>query len=425
MAVLSDDRFPCGKSIEGCVDRLPVGKQSLRRAGQFLYLMSLTVFRLPDSGITEKMNIAIDCRPLQNKYARRGIGTVVRNLLSQLVRSRYSSSIILCGNNEKPPMRCGRYVMLKRPESHDWLHEQLRWPLDLRSLKAGIFHATVSLGIIREIGFPLVTGVKSIATVYDLNPLRLPSLRSHVTMKSFLVQRMAIRRAHRVLTISEFVKKDLVEKLHRIVVLPCAVDEVLAHEFTRFSPDTALPHEPYILALGEGEHKNIETAIAVFERLAEGGFAGTLRVVGWLDGQTETVKRAVRSSNFRQRIVFAGSLTPEHLVANYALCRLFLFPSRLEGFGLPVMEAMYCGAPVVSSNATALPEAGGDAAVYCDPDDIDGMVHASNRVLDNEEYRNDLIARGKLHANRTTWNQAAETVMALYDELGASPETKR
>jgi glycosyltransferase involved in cell wall biosynthesis len=369
------------------------------------------------------MNIAIDCRPLQNRYADRGVGTVVRNLLTHLVSSRCSSSLILCGSAPHPPMRCGRYVMLRRPATHDWLHEQLRWPFDLRALRAGIFHSTVSLGLIREIGFPLVCGAKSIATVFDLNALHMPSLLPHVKIKSFLVQKTALRRADRVIVISNFVKNDLAARLkikeNRIRVLPLAVDETVAKTFNRFSPDSALPREPYLLTLGEDEHKNIGAAVAVFERLCERSFTGTLRIIGMLERQTDAVKRAVRSSRYRERIVFAGAVTPEQLVANYALCRLFLFPSRFEGFGLPVIEAMYCGAPVVASHASAVPEAGGEAALYCDPDDIGAFTALSERILGEESFRSDYIRRGMAHARRRSWNEATEMVLSLYEELGA------
>ncbi|MBN2037790.1 MAG: glycosyltransferase family 4 protein [Chitinispirillaceae bacterium] len=367
------------------------------------------------------MNIAIDCRPLQNRYADRGVGTVVRNLLSCLVKSRYSSSIILCGSAPSPPLRCGRYVILRRPQTHDWLHEQLRWPFDLRSMKADIFHATVSLGLLREIGFPLVCGAKSIATVYDLNPLHLSALKSHTKMKSFWIQRVAVRRADRVITISRFVKDDLVARLHikenKIRVLPLAVDEAVARAYDACFPLSHAPAEPYLLTLGETENKNIGAAVAVFERLCEDGFAGTLRVIGALEKQTDAVKRSCRASRYRDRIIFTGSVTTDQLVSNYALCTLFLIPSRLEGFGLPVLEAMYCGAPVIASNSTSLPEAGGDAALYCHPGDTAGMADAARRLLQNDALRSELSQKGKAHARRRTWNDAAALVLDLYDEL--------
>jgi glycosyltransferase involved in cell wall biosynthesis len=313
--------------------------------------------------------------------------------------------------------------MLRRPATHDWVHEQLRWPLDLRTMRAGIFHSTVSLGLIREIGFPLVCGAKSIATVFDLNALHIPSLLPHVKMKSFLVQKAAVRRADRVIVISNFVKNDLVTRLKikegRIRVLPLAVDDTVAKTFDRFSLNSALPQEPYLLTLGEDEHKNIGAAVAVFERLCERSFAGTLRVIGTLERQADAVKRMVKESRYRERIVFTGAVTPEQIVANYALCRLFLFPSRLEGFGLPVIEAMYCGAPVVASNASAIPEAGGDAALYCSPDDINAFSAAVERILGDDAFRNDLIRRGIAHARIRSWNAAAEMVLSIYEELGA------
>jgi glycosyltransferase involved in cell wall biosynthesis len=369
-----------------------------------------------------KTTIALDCRPLQNRYAGRGIGTVVRNLLSQLVMSRCSTSLVLCGKGPQPPLRCGAYRMLKRPASHEWLWEQLLWPFDLLAMKAGVFHSTVSLGMLRDIGFPLVRPARSIATVYDLTPLHLPGLAPHARMKSYRTQRLAVRGADRVFTISEFVKKDLVATLGvregRIRVLPLAVDETLANRFdTRSSPPDK-PSGSFLLAVGEGENKNIATVLAVFEQLAAGGYAGGLRIIGSPDRQTGEVTRRCRESAFRGRIVFTGEVSLEQLVENYAACDCLLFPSLMEGFGLPVIEAMYCGAPVVASNGSSLPEAGGDAAVYCAPRDVDGFARAAWRLLRDEAHRKEVVEKGMRHARRRSWSEAADMVIATYEELG-------
>jgi glycosyltransferase involved in cell wall biosynthesis len=372
------------------------------------------------------MKIAIDCRPLQNRYAQHGIGTVVRNLLSHLVMSRCSTSLILCGKAEQPPLHCGAYRLLERPASHDWLWEQLLWPVDIVKMHASIFHSTVSLGMIREIGLPLIRAAKTVATVYDLTPLHSPSLAPHTRMKSFRIQKMAVRGADRVITISMFVKEELVRLLkvkeQRIRVLPLAVDEALAKIYDArpaSPPDPGV--RPFILAMGESEHKNIGVVLNVFGRLADRGFTGELRVVGALENQTAEVQALFRTSPYRERIIFTGEISQEQIVENYAACSLFLFPSLMEGFGLPVIEAMYCGAPVVTSNTTSLPEAGGSAALYFAPDDVSGMTAAAERLLGDTVYRNDIIAAGKVHARRRSWSEAAEMVIGIYEELGFSP----
>ncbi|MCU0609144.1 MAG: glycosyltransferase family 4 protein [Chitinispirillaceae bacterium] len=368
------------------------------------------------------MKIAIDCRPLQNRYAGRGIGTVTRNLLGHLVRSRCSSSIVLCGKSPQPPLHCGAYHMLKRPDPCGWLQEQVRWPLDLIGIGASIFHSTVSLGIIRDINFPLVRPCKSIATVHDLTPMQLPGLLPHTRMKSYCVQRLAVRTADRIITPSSYVKNEIVHRLHvreeKVRVLPWAVDEKISRLFDRRDQVSLSDAEPFILAMGEDENKNITTVLTVFELLAARGYPGSLRIVGALGHQTDEVRRQYESSEIRERIVFTGTISPEHLVENYATCSLFFFPSLLEGFGLPVIEAMYCGAPVITAETSSLPEAGGDAAVYTPPADFNGMVTAAERLLNDPVYRRDVIEKGKIHAGRHTWAHAADMIVDLYEELG-------
>jgi glycosyltransferase involved in cell wall biosynthesis len=369
------------------------------------------------------MKIAIDCRPLQNRYARHGVGVMVRNLLNHLVRSRCSTSLVLCGSTAHPPIRCGDYRQISRPASHDWLWEQMLWPVDLVKMRASIFHSTVSLGLIREIGLPFFSGAKTVATVHDLTPLHLPALEPHVRMNSYRIQKMAVRRADRVIAVSSFVKDDLVRSLgvreERIRVLPMAVDETVVKFFdARHPPLAAQTAEPFILGMGETENKNIATSVAVFERLSARGFAGRLRIVGSAEAQSEAVMTKVRESPCRDRIVFTGEISTEQLVENYASCALFLFPSIAEGFGLPVVEAMYCGAPVITSNATSLPETGGNAALCFDPLDADGMTTAAEKLIGDEVFRSQRIELGRTHARRRSWSEAAETVIGVYEELG-------
>ena len=253
---------------------------------------------------------------------------------------------------------------------------------------ASIFHSTISLGLIREIGFPLVCPARSIATVYDLTPLHLPELAPHTKMKSFQVQKAAVRRAGRVLTISDYVKKDLVQTLgvdeKNIRVLPLAVDEAIVRIFGKMPPAARRPDEPFVLGMGESENKNMAACISVFEQLAARGWNGRLRIIGSLENQTETVRRRVQESACAARIIFTGAISLEQIVANYAGCLLFLFPSRFEGFGLPVLEAMYCGAPVLCSSAASLPEAGGwDAPFHvASMHEGDTGTHALDRLSD-------------------------------------------
>jgi glycosyltransferase involved in cell wall biosynthesis len=157
-------------------------------------------------------------------------------------------------------------------------------------------------------------------------------------------------------------------------------------------------------------------ALRVFEQLADRGFWGDLCVVGSFEKQIPRVRELYSQSRYRERIHFYGDLGTEKLVELYRGCELFLFPSSSEGFGLPVIEAMYCKAPVLTSNATSLPEAGGDAAVYRDPDDVDGFVAQAERVLHDNELRSSLIDKGWKRADAACWDAAIEKLVEVFEE---------
>ncbi|CAG0941583.1 partial Mannosylfructose-phosphate synthase, partial [Anaerolineae bacterium] len=126
---------------------------------------------------------------------------------------------------------------------------------------------------------------------------------------------------------------------------------------------------------------------------------------GWMfDDVFQTVERL----NLREHMIFPNFVSDDDLPALYAGATLFVYPSLYEGFGLPVAEAMACGAPVVTSNASSLPEVAGDAALYFDPRDVDAMADAMQRALADESLRNDLRARGFAQAKKFSWEKAAK-----------------
>jgi glycosyltransferase involved in cell wall biosynthesis len=369
------------------------------------------------------MKIAIDYRPLQSSYANHGIGVFLRNIFTRLGRSRLAGSIVYIGRSgQEFDAAPSGYRTVYRPTIKPWFWEQLLWPVNLRHMRADIFHSTVSLGPLREIGFPYWCPVPSIATVYDLNSLKVSQLAAASRTRSFRVQKAAMQKATRVVTISNFVKNDLVATLgideKKIVVLPCAVDDAVRTIFDGRTFGKVPLSMSFILAMGETENKNIVTAIRVFERLAAAGFEGALCVVGQFDRQTPRVKRTWKNSRYQNRILFLGELSPHLLVSYYAACEFFLFPSIAEGFGLPILEAMYCGAPVITSNTTALPEAAGEAAILLPPSDIKGMTAAATQLLHDWNHRSGFVRKGYEHARVRSWDTAVGRLVSLYEELG-------
>ncbi|MDH7568297.1 MAG: glycosyltransferase family 1 protein, partial [Armatimonadota bacterium] len=184
-------------------------------------------------------------------------------------------------------------------------------------------------------------------------------------------------------------------------------------------PPVAVP-ERFILCVGTIEpRKNHLTLLAAFERFAaESNDREThLVLVGGLGWKYEPILAALDASPLRQRIHhFSGVSTPG-VAELYRRALMTVYPSLYEGFGLPVLEAMACGCPVVCSNVSSLPEAGGDAALLVDPHDVEGLAHAMCRVARNEALRAHMRDAGLRHAGRFTWEASARDTLAVYERL--------
>ncbi len=172
---------------------------------------------------------------------------------------------------------------------------------------------------------------------------------------------------------------------------------------------------PFVLTVGTLQpRKNIEVVVSAFERLVARGADLKLVVAGgagW--GERQTAER-VRLSPARDRVVLAGHVTDAQLLALYRSALCFVFPSRYEGFGLPVLEAMATGTPVVCSDRTSLPEVAGDAAMLVSPDDVDGLERSIGRLASTPQARAEMIELGLTQAARFTWERCAEQTVAVY-----------
>ena len=165
--------------------------------------------------------------------------------------------------------------------------------------------------------------------------------------------------------------------------------------------------------------KNVGRLVKAFERLPAGW---RLALAGASQGYGAAEElRAVEESPRRADIDVLGHLTGEQLAALYARARIFAFPSLDEGFGMPILEAMAHGVPVVTSQSSAMPEVAGDAALLVDPLNIDQLAHALTRLAGDQQLRDDLIARGRARVPRFTWDSAVAQTWAVYEKvMGAS-----
>lgn len=248
-----------------------------------------------------------------------------------------------------------------------------------------------------------------------------------------LAVRLSLRGARRVLTISEASRRDLIAAYglapDRVTATPLAADG-------RFRPaaaaDVAALRERlglagrYVLYLGINKpHKNLATLIDAWGRLAADGPDATgveLVIAGRWDPRYDDVRARAAVLPAGARVRFLGPVADADLPALYSGAAVFAFPSRYEGFGLPPLEAMACGAPVVVANASSLPEVVGDAGRLVPADDVRGWADALGEILGRPEVAADLRARGLARAAIFTWAATARQTLHVYRSVVAGGE---
>ena len=259
-----------------------------------------------------------------------------------------------------------------------------------------------------------------------LLPQRYPALRrAYMT----LVTRAAARVADAIVTPSRTARDDVVRTLGVDPGMVVAIPEAAG---ARFSPEDdpgerervrrayALP-ERYVLSVGSLEPgKNRGRLILAYARLRAEGIAAPLLIAGQPAWRHEAEAELVRGLGLERDVRFLGYVPDADLPALYRGAALLAFPSLYEGFGLPVLEAMACGTPVVTSDRSATAEIANDAALLVDPHDIDALASAIGRLLADEQLRDELRARGLARAGEFSWRRAAQETLSLYEVVAST-----
>jgi glycosyltransferase involved in cell wall biosynthesis len=373
------------------------------------------------------VRIAIDIR----KFNDFGIGTYIRNLVHLLARIDHDTEyVLLCrpqdrelvsdlGRNFRP------VVETARPYS---ILEQINIPIALRREHVDLFHAPHYV-------LPPLIHCKSVVTIHDvihlMFPQYLPGRLAYAYARGQLWT--AAHRSDRILTVSETSKLDILRRFRinadKITVVYNAIDERLLtppaeDDFERVRARYQLKN-PFALYVGNIKpHKNLARLIDAFHLVRQRpGFESLqLVIIGDEISKYQSLRRAVHQYKLHKFVRFFGFVSPDTLGVLYRLASVFVFPSLYEGFGLPPLEAMYCGTPVVTSNVSSLPEVVSDAAVLVDPYDSQSIADGILRTLEDEYLRTTLRERGTARAREFSWERSVQRIHEVYQEVLAQTE---
>ena len=298
------------------------------------------------------------------------------------------------------------------------------WSLDLprylRRAGLDLFHGT-------NYEIPLWRRRRTVVTVHDLSSLLYPQLhRRPLARRMRLRLPLGVRMAKAIITPTEAVRRELYSHLKVKPKKVTAIHEAPRESFRPMSLDESFStrarlgvEDDFLLFVGTLEpRKNLLTLLKAFAHVLRDTRLRSQLVVaggeGWLMEETFSF---VSAAGIGDRVRLIGYVNDDELRALYSSCRAFIYPSLYEGFGLPPLEAMACGAPVIASRIAALEETIGDAAMLVDPLDVHSLAAAITDVFENEKQRKKLIAAGPAHAARFSWEKAAQSTYEVYQNV--------
>ncbi len=384
------------------------------------------------------LKITIDVTPITPTPS--GVGLYVFKLVESLSKLERSESLEV-GLAYQPRLKNWLKRNLEFPESLKNYSHLYKIPLPVRASNflldhsprvfsrhiepiiqgASIFHGT------NYTVFPYQTA-KKVMSIYDLSSSRYPQYADSVALQYCKRLTQCLKWTDAVITISESSKQDIVEYLsfppEKIFVTPLA---------SRYTPDDLRNldleeksvelnfnfSQPYLLFVSNIEpRKNITAIIKAFNWLKQNQkIEHKLVLIGKKGWKYSPIFEEIENSSWRNEIYHLNYLSDDSVALFYSKADVFVYPSHYEGFGLPVLEAMTLGAPVVTSNTSSMPEVAGNAAILIDPNDFMQLAEAILKVISDRQLRQDLIIRGKAQANLFSWENTARETLKAYRSL--------
>lgn len=362
------------------------------------------------------MKIGIDIRTACTNKSGKGWYTYF--LAKELLRQDHQNEYVLYTDHLSADISdfYNSHIKVIRKHSFLWHFAVIK---DFKKERGDLFFSPTSF-IIPAF---LPKNIRSVITVHDLVAFLHPSM--HHT-KAMLLEKLflgrALKKAFRVLAPSHNTKKDLVKLFkyptEKIVVTPLAAGEVFSHkpadaELNLVRQKYNLPGEFVLAVSGLEPRKNVAAAIKAIELSAKNHADLKLVILGGKGWKSEKAEKALRRAD--RHVIHIESCSPAELPIFYRLAKMLVYPSLYEGFGLPPLEAMASGCPVICSNTASLPEVCGDAAILVDPNDVENLSLNISQLIEDKDLQANLAKKGLEQAEKFSWKKTAELTMRAFE----------
>jgi glycosyltransferase involved in cell wall biosynthesis len=366
------------------------------------------------------MRIGIDARLYGP--TNKGIGRYTQQLIAELEKSALTDDylIFLQSSNFSLYQPLNPHFQKTKTDiqCYGW-REQILLPFLWRKYNLDVLH-------IPHFNVPVITSVFKIGfkkslvvTIHDLIHLKAnqqASTRHPIIyfFKHHLVRLMigpAVKRANKIITVSEFAKNEIIRyyKINPNKIVVTYEAPIMTTEIRNSKSET---RNPYLLYVGNAyPHKNLERLLRALKHTPNDL---KLVLVGKIDYFYQRIQQLTKNLELEDRVTFTGAVTDEELANLYSNALAYVFPSLMEGFGLPGLEAMSCGCPVIASNAGPLPEIYGQAALYFDPTNIEEMTEAIKKITDDSELWEKLKKLGLDQVKQYSWEKCAKQTLEVY-----------
>ncbi|OPJ63369.1 glycosyltransferase family 4 protein [Clostridium oryzae] len=369
------------------------------------------------------MRIAMDARGI-NWYRGSGIGTYTDSLLCTLLnidKENYYHIYWSGDDYDRVTNDNSRIIMTSR--KHHRFFQQSYIPGNLAKENIDIYHVPQN-----GIGLCSAVNCRKVITIHDLIPYIMPETVGRGYLLKFLKEVPNILEiSDGVITVSEWSKRDILKFFpvdeNKIFVTPLAADiryKPLDKNWARYMVAKRLNIKlPFLLYVGGfSPRKNVKSLIMAFSNIINSlSKEFVLVIAGSLKDDGNMLKELCDRLKISSNVFFTGFVEEDFMPILYSAAEVFVYPSLYEGFGLPPLEAMSCGTPVITSNVSSIPEIVGDAGILIDPYDTSNLVNALGTLLENEPLKLELIDKGLNRAKLFSWEKTAEKTLEVYKKI--------